>query len=154
MVNILDKLRDAQSISSLDIKSAYWQVPMAETSREYTAFTIPNRWLFQFFRRMPFGLHNAPSTWHRIIDKALGNNLEPNVFVYLDNVVIITSTFEQHIRILEEVFRRLREATLTVSLDKCQFCRPQLRYLGHVVDKYGLHVDPDKVNAILDIPVP
>lgn len=149
----LDKLRNAHYLSSMDIKSAYWQVPVAESSRQYTAFTVPGRGLFQF-KRMPFGLHNSPATWQRLIDKVLGPELEPHVFVYLDDVVIVTQTFEKHLAILDEVFRRLREANLTVSIDKCQFCRPEMKYLGYVVDRNGLHVDPDKVTAMLQLPPP
>lgn len=149
----LDKLRDARYLSSLDIKSAYWQVPMAENSKMYTAFTVPNRGLFQF-RRMPFGLHNAPARWQRIIDKVLGHDLEPNLFVYLDDIVLVTQTFEEHLRLLEEVFRRLRDANITVSWEKCQLCRAELKYLGYVVDRNGLHVDADKVKAMIEIPRP
>lgn len=68
---ILDRLRGARYLTSLDIKSAYWQVPVKENCREYTAFTIPSRGLFQF-RRMPFGLTNAPATWQILIDNILG----------------------------------------------------------------------------------
>lgn len=60
--DILDKLRNARYLSSLDVKSAFWQVPVTEFSRKYTAFTVPNRGLFQF-NRMPFGLSNSPATW-------------------------------------------------------------------------------------------
>lgn len=151
--DILDKLRHAKYISSLDVKSAYWQVPVAESSRQYTAFTVPNRGLFQF-RRMPFGLHNAPATWMRLLDNVLGFDLQPNCFSYLDDVIIVTETFEQHLAVLEEVFRRLREANITVSLEKCQYCKPELIYLGYKIDKNGLHVDPSKVKAMLDIPIP
>lgn len=150
---ILDRLRDAQYLSSLDIKSAYFQVPLEESSKEKTAFTVPSRGLFQF-KRMPFGLHNAPATWQRLIDRVLGMDLEPYLFVYLDDVIIVTQTFEKHIEVLSEVFSRLVSAGLTLNREKCQFCRTELRYLGYVVDKNGLHVDPDKVNAILQIPTP
>lgn len=151
--HILDKLRDAKYLSSLDIKSAYWQVPVQKESRPVTAFTVPGRGLYQFCR-MPFGLHNAPATWQRLIDRVLGVDLEPYVFVYLDDIVIVTQTFEKHLEVLRMVFERLGAAGLTVSRDKCQFCRPQLKYLGYVVDHRGLHVDPEKVSAILDLPVP
>lgn len=151
--NVLDKLRNAHYLSSLDIKSAYWQVPVAEESRRYTAFTVPNRGLFQF-KRMPFGLRNSPATWQRLIDNVLGSDLEPFVFVYLDDIVIVTPTFDKHLAVLEEVLRRLSEAHLTVSWDKCQFCRSELRYLGYVVDVHGLHADPEKVQAMLQLPSP
>lgn len=150
---ILDRLRGAQYLSSLDIKSAYWQVPMSESSKEYTAFTVPGRGLYQF-KRLPFGLTNAPATWQRLIDDVLGADLEPFVFVYLDDVIVISETFGQHLDILGKIFRRISAAGLTLSKEKCQFCRPELRYLGYVVDKQGLRVDPEKVSAILNIPVP
>lgn len=149
----LSKLKDAHYLSTLDIKSAYWQVSVATESRPYTAFKVPGRGLYQFCR-MPFGLHNAPATWQRIMDTVLGPELEPNVFVYLDDIVVITQTFDKHLEILEEVFRRLREANLTVSFDKCRFCRAEMEFLGYVVDKNGLRVNPDKVKAMLEIPTP
>lgn len=149
----LDKLRDAKYLTSLDIKSAYWQVPVEESSRPITAFTVPGRGLFEFCR-MPFGLHNSCATWQRLIDGVLGMDLEPFVFVYLDDVVIITQTFEKHLEVVQEVFNRLKRAGLTVRREKCQFCVHEMKYLGYVVDKDGLHVDPDKVSAILQIPTP
>lgn len=151
--HILDRLRDGHYLSSIDIKSAYWQVALEEDSCEKTAFTIPGRGLFQF-TRMPFGLHNSPATWQRLVDNVLGAELEPQVFVYLDDIVIITKDFKTHIQTLEEVFKRLAKANLTINWDKSCFCRPQLRYLGYVVNKEGLQVDPDKVSAIMDFPTP
>lgn len=85
---ILDRLRGAKYLSSLDIKSAYWQVPMKETSKEYTAFTIPGRGLYHF-TRMPFGLCNAPTVWQRLIHKVIGADFEPHAFVYLDDIIVI-----------------------------------------------------------------
>lgn len=151
--NILDRLRDAQYLTSLDIKSAYWQIPIAEDSRHYTAFTVPNRGLFQF-NRLAFGLSNAPAVWQRYIDHILGPELEPYVFVYLDDIIIVTPTFEEHLRVLSEVISRIHNSGLTLNREKCQFCREELRYLGYVVNRQGLLVDPDKVRAILDIPNP
>lgn len=149
----LDKLRNAQFLSCLDIKSAYWQIEVEEESRPITAFTVPNRGLFQF-KRMPFGLANAPATWQRLIDRVLGSQLEPYVFVYLDDIVIVTPTFEKHLEILEEVLNRLKNANLKVSREKCKFCCPQIKYLGYIVDKNGLSVDPSKVESILNLPPP
>lgn len=151
--SILDRLRNAKYLSSLDIKSAYWQISVAESSREYTAFTIPGRGLFQF-KRMPFGLTNAPATWQRLIDRVLGADLEPHVLVYLDDIVVLSETFETHLEILGKVFDRLYAAGLTVNKEKCKFCRSELRYLGYVVDGSGLRTDPEKIEAILNIPEP
>lgn len=149
----LDKLRDARYLSTLDIKSAYWQIPIAKDSRPLTAFTVPNRGLYQF-TRMPFGLTNAPAVWQRLIDKVVGVDLESYVFVYLDDVIICTPTFEKHVEVLQEVIERIRCAGLTLNREKCEFCKPELRYLGYVVNESGLLVDPEKVEAILQIPTP
>ncbi|XP_055913098.1 uncharacterized protein LOC129946788 [Eupeodes corollae] len=150
---ILDKLRNAKYLSSLDIKSAYWQIPMEKESRKYTAFTVPGRGLYQFCR-MPFGLHNSPATWQRFIDDVLGPDLEPFVFVYLDDIIIVTDSFDRHLEILKEVFKRLGDAGLKVGREKCNFCRPSLKFLGYVVDRNGLHVDPEKVESMIRIPAP
>lgn len=153
VTSILDRLRDARYLSSLDIKSAYWQIPLDASSKEKTAFTIPGRGLFHFVT-MPFGLCNAPATWQRFVDNVLGPELEPNVFIYLDDIIVVTSSFQKHIEILSEIFKRLREANLTLNKEKCKFCRPELRYLGYVVSEQGLRVDPEKVQAIVDLPIP
>lgn len=151
--SILDRLKGARFLSSLDIKSAYHQIAIKEDSKELTAFTIPGRGLFQF-RRMPFGLTNAPATWQRLIDRVIGDDLEPYVFVYLDDIIIISPDFDTHLNVLGKVLDRLIQAGLTVSQEKCHFCRPSLKYLGYVVDSRGLHVDVSKVEAMLNVPTP
>lgn len=150
---ILDRLRDCKYLSSIDLKSAYWQVPLEESSKEKTAFTVPGRGLYQF-TKMPFGLHNSPATWQRLVDRVLGPELEPQVFVYLDDIIIATKTFQDHLSVLDNVFTRLKQAGLTVNQEKCVFCREELRYLGYVINSQGLHVDPAKVEAIINYPPP
>lgn len=151
--SILDRLRGAKFLSSLDLKSAYWQVPLEKSSREKTAFTIPGKGLFHFLR-LPFGLHNSPATWQRLVDSILGTDLEPYVFIYLDDFIIVTPTFEEHLRVLKEILLRLRYAGLTVNTEKCKFCLDELKYLGYVVNQSGLHVDPEKVECIVNYPAP
>ena len=143
----LDKLRGARYLSTLDLIKGYWQVPLQPESRPITAFTVPGRGLMQF-RVMPFGLHSAPATFQRLLDEVLGPELEPNVLVYLDDIIIISQSFEQHLQHLHEVFRRLREAKLRVNPEKCHFCREELRYLGHVINRQGIRTDPEKVSAV------
>ena len=153
VTTILDRLRDSRYLSSLDIKSAYWQIPLAADSREKTAFTVQGRGLFEFVT-MPFGLHNAPATWQRFIDQIIGADLEPHVFVYLDDIIVVTQHFDHHLEVLEKIFNRLRAVDVTLNQEKCCICRQELRYLGYVVDSRGLRVDPEKVQAIVQIPVP
>ncbi|XP_039303430.1 uncharacterized protein LOC120357332 [Solenopsis invicta] len=149
----LDKLRGAKYLSTLDLEKGYWQIPLTPESRPITAFTVPGRGLMQF-TVMPFGLHSAPATFQRLLDRILGPELEPHVFVYLDDVIIASPTFADHLKHLEEVFRRLREARLKLNPEKCYFCRTELKYLGHIVDRRGIRTDPDKVRAVTEWPTP
>ena len=70
---------------------------------------------------MPFGLHSALATFQRLLDAVLGPELEPHVFVYLDDIIIVNNTFAEHLETLREVFRRLRKARLRLNPEKCQF---------------------------------
>lgn len=103
---------------------------------------------------MPFGLHSAPATFQLLLDDILDPEMEPNVFVYLDDIIVISTTFEQYLRLLTEVFYRLRDARFRLNPDKCRFCVDQLKYLGHVIDREGIRTDPEKVSAVADWPEP
>lgn len=151
--HILDKLRGAKYISTLDLRQGYWQIPLAPTSRQYTAFIAPNRGLFQW-KVMPFGHHSAPATFQRTIDSVIGPEVNEFAFVYLDDIIIISSTFDEHLTHLSQVFQKLKTANLKLNPEKCEFACTELKYLGHVVNQQGIHTDPDKVRAIQEFPVP
>lgn len=152
--SILNRLRDSRYLSSIDLRKAFWQIPLEASSCEKTAFTVPNKGLFEFVV-MPFGLSNSPQTLQRTMERILGPDLLNNqVFVYLDDVIIASPTFEEHIKSLNYVRERLADAGFRISLDKCQFCRPFLSYLGYIVDQQGLRTDPSKITAILDFKSP
>jgi len=93
----LDKLRGARYLTTLDLRQGYWQIPLAPESRAVTAFTVPGRGLMQF-RVIPFGLHSAPATFQRLLDAILGPELETHVFAYLDDIIIASLTFDEHLR--------------------------------------------------------
>lgn len=150
--SILDKLREARFISTLDLRSSYWLIPLTDNSKPITAFTVPGRGLYQF-KVLPFGLHSAPSTFQRLLDQIISPEMT-YAFAYLDDIVIVSKTFDEHLEHLKEVFQRLREANLQLNPDKCNFCRKELRYLGHLVCEEGIKTDPEKVKAILTIQSP
>lgn len=137
---ILDQLKEARFISSLDLKSGYWQIPVGKTSRSYTAFTVPGRGLFQW-KVMPFGLHSAPVTFQRALDTIIGPDLHPLAFVYLNDIIFLGRTFEEHLRTLEEVFRRLEKAEMQLNFEKWD-----------LVTSEGIGTDPGKVEAVRDLP--
>lgn len=151
--SILSMLRDAKYISSIDLRKAFWQIPLQEDSKEKTAFSVPGRGLFHF-KVVPFGFVNSAQCQQRLMDVVFGPKLEPKVFCYLDDIIVTSSSFEEHIEILNEVFLRLKEANLSINLEKCEFFKKSLKYLGFVVDGTGLRTDPEKVSCMLNYPRP
>ncbi|XP_044317436.1 uncharacterized protein LOC123038048 [Drosophila rhopaloa] len=116
---------------------------MAKDSRQFTAFTVPGR-----------GLHSASATFQRALDGVIGVDMEPFAFAYLDDIIVIGATEEQHLSNLAEVFRRLRRANLKVNPKKCAFFRRRLVYLGHVISAEGVQTDPEKVTAVTNLKSP
>lgn len=152
MAEIFHRLKKAKYFSIVDLKDAYFQIPLKENSRNYTAFRTP-KGLFRF-KVVPFGLKNAPFTMSRLMNLAIGFDLEPNVFIYLDDIVIATENLKEHFRLLKEVATRLRKAGLTISVEKSRFCRKQVRYLGYLLTENGLSIDSAKLEPILNYPRP
>ena len=118
MSYILKQLKASKYISTIDSRSAFNQIPLDKACQEYTVFTVPGRGLFQFMR-MPFGLPNALDTFQRLIDRVIGPELGPPAFCYLDNIIVVTETFEEHFKWLEAVLDKITQANLTVNPEKC-----------------------------------
>lgn len=151
---ILDNLKNARYLSSIDLSRAYWQLPIAEQDRDKTAFYIPNRGTYRFVT-VPFGLTNGPATQQRLMDLLFyGPEFENSVFVFIDDIIIASADFQTHIALLLKVHKKLEMANLTINYEKSKFFRNELKYLGFVVNSKGLHVDPGKVEAILNFPIP
>lgn len=150
---ILGRLQSTKVISSVDLKDAFWQISLEQTSRPKTAFTIPGFGHFQF-ARLPFGLSNSAQSLARLMDKVLGVDLEPKVYVYLDDLVIMSDSIKEHLELLAEVGRRLSAAGLTINLKKSKFLQKQIKYLGYIVDSSGLRADPDKITPVINYPAP
>lgn len=151
--NIIDNLRDAKYLSSLDLSAAYHQIPLHPDSKEKTAFTVPNKGLYHY-NVMCFGLVGAAATMQRLMDSLFSAEFDNKVFTYIDDIVVCTSSFEEHVRILNRVYEKLKEANLTINMKKSLFCRSELKYLGYVIDRFGLRTDPSKVEVIMNFPVP
>lgn len=123
-------------ITTMDLTRGYWQVPVAEQDRPKTAFTTPQG-LYQF-NVMPFGLQGAPATFQRLMDRVL-RGLDEFAAAYLDDVVVFSSTWKEHLDHLRQVMERLRDAEVTV---KCQFGMDHCVYLGHVVGSGEVSPEP------------
>lgn len=148
----LDSLQEARYLSTLDLRSGYWQVAMDKESKEKTAF-ITHKGLYEF-NVMPFGLTNAPATFQRLMDIVLAGLKWQCCLVYIDDIVIYSPTFDKHLEDLGKVFSALREANLKLKVSKCCFCRKEMKYLGHIVTQDGIKPDPALVNAVMQFPRP
>lgn len=148
----LDFLSRGKFLTTIDLARGYWQVSMAEDSKSKTAF-VSHCGLFQF-RVLPFGLCNAPATFQRLMNSVLAGLIYRCCAVYLDDIVVASPTFKQHLNDLREVLSRLKSAGLTIKLVKCQFCRRELTFLGYRVCPSGILPDQAKVKAVMDFKTP
>ena len=151
--DLLDCLGGNKYYSVLDMKSGYYQVEIEETHKERTAFTVGPLGFFEY-NRMPFGLSNAPATYQRLMEDCLGD-LHLNIcLVYIDDLIVFSKSFEEHIRRLELVLHRLGECGLKLAPQKCEFFKRKVKYVGHVVSEQGIEADPEKVDKIKHWPTP
>lgn len=144
----IELLKGARHFSTLDLASGYWQVEMDEASRAQTAFTT-HAGLFEF-NVLPFGLCNAPSTFQRLMQHVVGDLRY--CLCYLDDIIVFSSTPQEHLAHLEQVFTRLRSANLKIKIQKCRFFSSKVLYLGHEVAADGIHTDPTKTDKVLNWP--
>ena len=142
----LDALCGARCFSTLDLASGYNQVPVTVEDQPKTAFCTPFG-LFEF-TRMPFGLCNAPSTFQRLMQRMFGDQQGQSLLLYLDDIIVYSSSVEQHLQRLELVLGRLQKEGLKAKLEKCAFFREEVDYLGHVISRRGVSTDPKKIEAV------
>lgn len=145
-------LGNAKIFSTLDLTSSYWQIELHKESIPKSAFICRNG-LYRFVR-MPFGLCNAPATMQRLMDSVLAGLKWHHCLVYLDDIIVFSPNFDQHIKDLRSVLNRLREARLSINLKKCKFANNRISFLGYVISPDGLHTDLEKIRAVADFPTP
>jgi len=140
--DILAKLGKAKYFTCLDLKSGYWQVKFASPEdAEKASFTTVNA-LFTW-NVMPFGLCNAPSVFQHLMSEVL-DGLDEFSCAYLDDILIYSSSLDEHLAHIQAVFDRLRQHHLKLKLKKCKFMMQSTTYLGFVVGENGINPDPEK----------
>ena len=150
--DMLDKLGKRQYFSTLDLANGFHQIEMDPNDVSKTAFSTENG--HYEFKRMPFGLKNAPSTFQRVMDNVLRGLQNEICAVYLDDIVIFSTSLQEHIERLRLIFERLRKSNLKIQLDKCEFLRKEVGYLGHIITPDGVKPNPEKIHAIKNFPIP
>lgn len=152
ITNILNKLGKSQYFSTLDLASGFHQIETEREDIQKTAFSTDNG--HYEFKRMPFGLKNAPSTFQRVMDNIFRGFQNEICLVYLDDIIIFSTSLEEYIIRLKQIFNRLREANFKVQLDKSKFLKKEVAYLGHIITPSGVKPNPAKINAIKNFSIP
>lgn len=149
---MFDSLGNCRYFTVMDCCSGYWQIAMDPVDQEKTAF-VTHCGLYEF-NVMPFGLCNSPSTFQRLMEVVLSGLQWKHCMVYIDDIIVFSSTFDGHVKHLTEVLQRINKAGLKLKLSKCKFAQPSLEFLGHIVTKDGITPDPKKVEAVKNFPIP
>ena len=148
----LDCLAGCSWFSTIDMRQGFLQVEIAESDRQKTAFYTPNG-LMQF-RKMGFGMCNAPATYQRMMELIMSGLSWEEVVAYVDDLIIFSKTFDEHLKSIERVLARLRSSKLKLNPGKSFFAYRSVTYLGHEVSAKGISPSREKVRAILDMADP
>ncbi len=149
----LDCLSGAKLFSTLDLQSGYWQIEVSEADRPKTAFVSSKGALYEYIS-MPFGLCGAPYTFQRCMELVMKGLQWKTLLIYLDDLILYSSSFGEHIERLEEVLQRLGDAGLKLKPSKCDLFKKEVLFLGHVVSQDGVKPDPKKIEAVQEWPIP
>lgn len=144
--DLLHQAKAMPFMSTIDLQSGYWQIKMHCQDMDKTAFISP--FGMYRFKRMPFGLRNAPATFQRLMDKFVHGLHAQCVLSYLDDLIIRSDTFSRHLQDLREVFTKLRDFNLRANRRKCKFGCSKIKYLGHLIVPEGIKADPEKISSI------
>lgn len=148
----LDAVAGATYFSSFDLTSGYFQIPLKEEDVPKSAFCC--KYGHFEMTRMPFGLNNSASTFQRTMEIALQGLQWETCLVYIDDIIVYGTTFEQHIHRVEQVLDRMKQAGLKLKPEKCNMLQHKVLFLGHVVSNDGVLPDPTNTSKIVDWPVP
>lgn len=150
--DLLHQAKAMPYMTTIDLQSGYWQIKIDENDQNKSTFVTA--FGTYSFKRMPFGLRNAPSTFQRLMDKFCRELKAESVFAYLDDLICRSPNFKQHLEDLREIFTRLRFYKLRANKNKCKFACATIKYLGHIITPEGIKADPDKIKAISELPAP
>lgn len=136
----------------LTLPVAIIKLQYMKKDRHKTAFTT----LFGLYeyRRMPFGLCNAPATFQRLMQATMSDLVFQIVLIFLDDLLVFSATFQDHLVSLETALTRLRETGLKVKIEKCHHLQSEFKFLGYTVSGKGISIDPDKITAVQQWPNP
>lgn len=150
--DIIERVRGAKFFTKLDLRSAYNLIRIREGDEYKTAFRT--KYGHYEYLVMPFGLKNAPATFQSFINSVLRPFLEKFVILYLDDILIFSSSLDEHHNHVHQVLEKLLENNLFAKLEKCEFDKSSVEFLGHILSGEGISTDPKKIKSIQEWPTP
>ena len=146
--DVFDTLADSQTeiYSTLDLRSGFWQVPLDPATKHKSAF-ITHKGVYEF-NRLAFGMMNSPMTFQCLMAKVLKELNFKIALVYIDDILIFSKSFKEHLHHLQLVFSKLRQAKLKLNPGKCHFATRTVKYLGHIISKDGIRVNPENTEKV------
>lgn len=145
MEELLDCLAGSRYFTVTDMKSGYHQIEVSEQHKVRTVDPL------EFDERMPFGLVNALATYQRLMEECLDELHLAICLAYLDDVIVFSKTYEEHLERLEQVFQRLQQCGLKLAPKKCSLMKNKVNYVGYIVSE---DIKADKISKVVDWPTP
>jgi RNase H-like domain found in reverse transcriptase/Reverse transcriptase (RNA-dependent DNA polymerase)/Integrase zinc binding domain/Chromo (CHRromatin Organisation MOdifier) domain/gag-polyprotein putative aspartyl protease len=147
-----DRIQGMKYFTTLDLRNAYHLVRMKEGEEWKTAFRT--RYGTYEYQVMPFGLTNAPATMQRLVNDTLHEYLDIFVVAYLDDILVFSRTEDEHIEHIRKVLQKLRQKDLRLKPEKCEWHKAELMFLGFIIGRNGIKMDPKKIEAVISWPTP
>ena len=139
----------ATYFSTLDLKNGFWQIELDPRTAHKSGF-VTHSGVYEY-KRLPFGMMNSPAAFGATMSEVLRGLTYKNAVIYVDDILVFSKTFQDHMKHLQEVFDRLKKANLKLKPEKCEFATPEVKYLGHYISKSGVTLDLAKTSAVLKL---
>ena len=152
LTDVLSSLEGNRYFSTLDATKSFWSFPIKEEDQEKTQFATP--FGSYCFTRMAMGLKNASQHYCRVMDLLLGSLKYEVAMSFVDDLIVYSKTFDEHLNNLQKVFARVEEFGIRLNAKKCKFLSEEVKFLGHIITPHGIKTCPEKVKAITEVPWP
>lgn len=149
---ILQRFESLTHLSTIDLVQSYWQVPLRPEDRKYTGFLFESK--TYHFKVIPFGLSTAVAGFTRCMDIVLGPAVSSFTTAYVDDLLVTSDSFLSHCNNLQQIFNRIRAASMTLNFKKSCFCQSEAKFLGYILSCKGIRPDPKRIEAIQNFPIP
>ncbi|KMQ89852.1 s68306 pol retrotransposon woot [Lasius niger] len=149
---VFRRIGDKKYFSTLDVAKAFWQIPLTDDSKQYTGFKFNNQ--TYVFKRLPFGLKTASASFTRAMNRAIGDECDPFTIVYLDDILIASSSLEEHLFHVNYVLEKLRKVRFRLNREKCELLKTEIRFFGHTFNQIKAEMNEDTKMAIQNFEKP